>query len=177
MIQEVPLRTSPLMKPFGKREHQMKKSLCIILARDGFVHVENPDLQPLFALGLIKSKPAPRLFSDGFEDYVLNAAQRDRLDTKEQDERPRMEMAIGDCLDRIGHGSALDAEGTSQFSCAHAFFTSRSSTYAFGVNRRPARRWQSHLEHIVRLSAFDLAFLLEEMSAPLVGGFIKFTNP
>ena len=52
------------------------------LARDGFVHAENPDLQPLFALGLIKSKPAPRLFSDDFEDYVLNAAQREQLDTK-----------------------------------------------------------------------------------------------
>lgn len=53
------------------------------LARDGFVHAENPDLPALFALGLIKPKPALCLVDDGFEDYVLNAAQRDRLDAKE----------------------------------------------------------------------------------------------
>ena len=54
------------------------------LERDGFVHAENSDLPALFELGLIKSKPKPRWFEeDGFEEYVLNAAQRDRLDTKE----------------------------------------------------------------------------------------------
>ena len=53
------------------------------LARDGFVHVENPELHALFALGLIKPKPGLRLVDDGFEKYVLNAAQRDGLDAKE----------------------------------------------------------------------------------------------
>ena len=49
------------------------------LARDGFVHAEDPDLPTLFELGLIKSKPDPRWIDDGFEKYVLIAAQRDRL--------------------------------------------------------------------------------------------------
>lgn len=54
------------------------------LAQDGVVHAENPDLPTLLDLGLIKSKPDPHWLDKNFEEYVLNAAQRDRLDTKER---------------------------------------------------------------------------------------------
>ena len=57
------------------------------LARDGFVHAENPELHSLFELGLIKYKPNPHFLDDGFEKYVLNAAQRDRLDAIERVKR------------------------------------------------------------------------------------------
>ena len=54
------------------------------LSKDGIVHAKNPDLPTLLDLGLIKSKPDPHWLDKNFEEYVLNAAQRDRLDTKER---------------------------------------------------------------------------------------------
>ena len=58
------------------------------LAQDGFVHAENQDLRHLLELGLIKSKPdSCWMIDDGFEEYVLNAAQRDRLGAIERVKR------------------------------------------------------------------------------------------
>ena len=58
------------------------------LAQDGFVHAENQDLRHLLKLGLIKSRPdSCWMINDGFEEYVLNAAQRDRLGAKERVKR------------------------------------------------------------------------------------------
>ena len=57
------------------------------LARDGFVHAENQDLRYLVDLGLITFNPNPRLLNDDFEKYVLDAAQRDRLDAIERVKR------------------------------------------------------------------------------------------
>ena len=54
------------------------------LAKDGFVHAENPDLVTLSQDRLIKVQPAPGWLDDDFEKHVLIAGKRDGLDTKQQ---------------------------------------------------------------------------------------------
>ena len=54
------------------------------LAKDGFVHAENPDLVVLSQRGLIKARPVPRLVNENFEKYVLRTVERDGLEPRQQ---------------------------------------------------------------------------------------------
>ena len=56
------------------------------LAKNGFAHAENPDLRVLSQRGLINAQPQPAVgwLHEGFEDYVLRAAERDGLETQQR---------------------------------------------------------------------------------------------